>query len=328
MSDGTNDSSCSAPTEAIFKALVRAPAVRELIAGIQQATSLALKLVPADACRRCPSLESPENPFCAFAKRQEHGPNACCKACDDLLGRVQRNVRPYRLTCFSGMIHTALPIVVSGQHVATLTAGQVFLRQPGRHAFGRVRKALTRLGHQRQLARLERLWWRTPCLSRRRFAGCITLLSGFARLLAHCAGRWVIADSNTEPLAVERTKQYVRAHLAEPISLGTVAKHVHLNRHYFCKLFRRTTGMTFTHYIRMVRIEKAKDLLRDSRLSIKEVAYKSGFRSISHFNHIFRSATGITPSLERANHRQAKANPQQTKRIGDGAFSASLNSSV
>ena len=83
----------------------------------------------------------------------------------------------------------------------------------------------------------------------------------FAQYLADFASRQAIACSEAEPEAVASAKQFVQSHAEEPIKLEQVVQHVNVSRFYFCKLFKKATGMTLTEYVARVRVEKAKTLL-------------------------------------------------------------------
>ena len=65
---------------------------------------------------------------------------------------------------------------------------------------------------------------------------------------------------------------------------------------YFCKLFKRATGLTFTDYVARVRVEKAKALLLERNRRVSEIAYDVGFQSLTHFNRIFRKIVGQSPT--------------------------------
>jgi len=65
---------------------------------------------------------------------------------------------------------------------------------------------------------------------------------------------------------------------------------------YFCKIFKKTTGMTFTGYLARVRVEKVKNLMLNPHKRISEVAYETGFQSLSQFNRVFRRLAGESPS--------------------------------
>lgn len=66
-----------------------------------------------------------------------------------------------------------------------------------------------------------------------------------------------------------------------------------------CRLFKRQTGITCNRYLSVLRIEKAKQLLRKTELSVTEVSSETGFNSITHFERVFKSLEGTTPSAYR-----------------------------
>jgi AraC-like DNA-binding protein len=75
-----------------------------------------------------------------------------------------------------------------------------------------------------------------------------------------------------------------------------VVRHVNVSRFYFCKLFKKATGMTLTEYVARVRVEKAKTMLVDPTLRISEVVYAAGFGSIPQFNSVFKRLVGMPPT--------------------------------
>jgi AraC-like DNA-binding protein len=104
---------------------------------------------------------------------------------------------------------------------------------------------------------------------------------------------------------VASAKQFVQSHAEEPITLAQVVEHVHVSRFYFCKLFKKATGMTLTEYVSRVRVEKAKALLVDPSLRVSEVVYAAGFGSIPRFNSVFKRYVGMPPTEYRASLRTA-----------------------
>lgn len=81
----------------------------------------------------------------------------------------------------------------------------------------------------------------------------------------------------------------------DKITLEEAANTVNMSTHYFCKFFKKVTGLTFTEYILRVRIDKAKELLLKNRLSITQIAYEVGFESSSYFHKVFRKLTQLNP---------------------------------
>jgi AraC-like DNA-binding protein len=89
-------------------------------------------------------------------------------------------------------------------------------------------------------------------------------------------------------------------HLSEELSLGRVAKAVNASSFYFCKLFKKATGVNFIDYISRLRIEKAKNLLLNPSCRVSEIAFEVGFQSLTHFNRVFKKISGLSPSQYRA----------------------------
>lgn len=92
-------------------------------------------------------------------------------------------------------------------------------------------------------------------------------------------------------------RDYVRAFSTATGMLLTKA--VNTSTFYFCKLFKRATGLTFTDYFARVRIEKAKTPLINPNRRVSEVAYDVGFQSLTHFNRVFKKIVGRSPSSYR-----------------------------
>ncbi|MEK7706711.1 MAG: AraC family transcriptional regulator, partial [Verrucomicrobiota bacterium] len=110
----------------------------------------------------------------------------------------------------------------------------------------------------------------------------------------------VVHQRNAEPPVITRAKEYIQQHEADELSLGEVAKAVNTSSFYFCKLFKKVTGLNFTHYVSRVRVEKAKNLLLNPNLRVSEIAFEVGFQSLTHFNRVFKKIIGQSPTEYRA----------------------------
>jgi AraC-like DNA-binding protein len=104
----------------------------------------------------------------------------------------------------------------------------------------------------------------------------ITMLDTFAKHIADSASRWMIAHRSADPPVVVAAREYVQAHWTNRVSVGEAARRAHLSSHYFCKLFKKATGLTFSKYVARARTEKAKELLLNRQLGIATVASVSG----------------------------------------------------
>ncbi|WP_197036096.1 helix-turn-helix domain-containing protein [Fischerella sp. PCC 9605] len=94
---------------------------------------------------------------------------------------------------------------------------------------------------------------------------------------------------------MQQAIDYIQAHLAEDISLETIATEVGMSRYYFCRLFKQSTGMSPYQYLLKCRIERAKVLLLQGQQSITDIAIQVGFANQSQFGRHFKRFTGVTP---------------------------------
>lgn len=86
------------------------------------------------------------------------------------------------------------------------------------------------------------------------------------------------------------------------VSEETVAKTVNLSSNRFRQLFKKETGRSPTEYIMQLRMETARCFLTASFLSVKEVAFKTGWGDVSHFVRYFKKRHGMTPKEFRNLH--------------------------
>ena len=88
---------------------------------------------------------------------------------------------------------------------------------------------------------------------------------------------------------------YIEQHLEQPISLGELAGHCALSEYHFARMFRESFGLPPHQYLLARRLARARELLRNSRQPLGEVALACGFASASHFANRFKQALGGTP---------------------------------
>jgi AraC-like DNA-binding protein len=184
--------------------------------------------------------------------------------------------------------------------VATLLSGHVFRREPTERDFALVIKTLGGGLSTDWVRHARQAYFETPVLNSDRFQAVLELLNLIAQCLGELAGRHALVASKADPDPVATAKQFVHSHAEEPITLNQVVTHVHVSRFYFCKLFKRVTGMTLTEYVSRVRVERAKTLLRDPARRVSEVVFAAGFGSIPQFNSIFKRYVGMPPTEYRS----------------------------
>lgn len=105
--------------------------------------------------------------------------------------------------------------------------------------------------------------------------------------------------SPCKPTRQPRTQaacEYVAQHYASEVRLNVVASLCHLSESEFSRCFKKENSVTFSEYLMHLRLRKARDLLAEPAMQVKNVAFEVGFNDVSYFARAFRRHTGITPS--------------------------------
>ena len=101
-------------------------------------------------------------------------------------------------------------------------------------------------------------------------------------------------DLNPDTARISHVLDYIAEHLAEPLTLDTIASHCFMNKFHLCHSFKAVTGFSVMEYIIHCRVLKARELLR-SGMRVQEVGETVGFRNNEHFIRTFGALTGISP---------------------------------
>ena len=99
----------------------------------------------------------------------------------------------------------------------------------------------------------------------------------------------------TPPLLVGKAFAFMRANLHRDISRDETARHAGISPSHFSRLLKERTGRSFTELLRQCRVDLACDLLRDTDMSLAEIADTCGFCDQSYFTHVFQNVKGVTP---------------------------------
>ena len=125
------------------------------------------------------------------------------------------------------------------------------------------------------------------------------VISTIERALAEDAPRLSAAP---QPAGEENSRDwlsalnaYIHAHLDGDLSLNTLADFCHFHPVYLSRAYKEACGVTLSDYISQARLEKAKQLLRGSALSVQEISRVTGFATDNYFCRWFRKNTGYTP---------------------------------
>jgi AraC family transcriptional regulator len=102
------------------------------------------------------------------------------------------------------------------------------------------------------------------------------------------------------PSDLRQLIDYIHTHLSQNMGLEELAQLVNLSSHHFGKLFKESMGITIHQYVLQCRVDRAKKLLTNQKLSLAAIAQTVGFYDQSHFTNVFRRQTKLTPRQYRA----------------------------
>src|SRR5690348_4047923 len=200
------------------------------------------------------------------------------------------------VTWFAGLSESAVPVYIGDHILGFLETGEVMLKNPTKKHFASITRQLRAWGYKTDWKQLERAYFRSCVLSPVRYRAMLRLLSLFARHLSILSNQLVVRRENDESTNMTRARQFIEDHQAEPLSLGRIARVANISRHYFCKMFKKATGINFTDYLSRVRVEKSKTLLLNPNSRISVVALACGFQSMTDFNRAYKRIVRRSPT--------------------------------
>jgi AraC-like DNA-binding protein len=120
---------------------------------------------------------------------------------------------------------------------------------------------------------------------------CYRILGRMVRL--HTDGEFVRLVDNSR---MRDVIQYIEEHFREPLTTASVSKAFGYDKAYFCRRFKEATGLTPTNYIRILRLENARRLLKEPEMTVAAAAAENGFPDQNYFSRCFKAHYGKTPT--------------------------------
>lgn len=119
-----------------------------------------------------------------------------------------------------------------------------------------------------------------------------------------------ISETDTPtPYLVKETMRFVQTRIGEQFNIRDIAAHLRCHPDFLSRKFKNHAGLELSLYIRRMRIDHARELLKDPKRSIDDAAEQSGFTDRIHFAKVFRRLTGQTPGQYKRQFRTADNRP-------------------
>lgn len=111
--------------------------------------------------------------------------------------------------------------------------------------------------------------------------------------------RDLLLKYDNRPTVIEQIQQYIERNYNHPLTLESLAKLFHFHPSYLSSYFSKHTKQGFNEYLHQVRITRAKELLKDDRLSVSSISEKVGYSDPSYFTKVFKKIVGTSPRIYR-----------------------------
>lgn len=278
--------------------LSRSNIFQEFYSAYTEVFGLTIVLRPTELWQLPMRGKKNENQFCAMISRKSSTCSICLQTQKRLADESAESMATIK--CPFGLFDSAIPIKIGDKLVGYLQTGQVFIQPPSEKEFQNVVKLLNQHNYSIDLEELRKCYLSTPVISIAKYQSILTMLKIFGKQLTFVSNQIVIMQENTEPGIIKRAKEFITQHQSEDLTLTKVAKAVNISEFYFCKMFKKFTGLNFTEYLCRIRIERARQLLLNPNIRISEIAFEVGFQSLTHFNRVFKRIAGLSPSEYRS----------------------------
>ena len=299
--DAVPDRDGTLEEKGLVQALTKSRIFQEYERAFTEATGLPVALRPVESWQLPLHGKRQEAPWCALMASKSRS-CACCLQMQEQLAQKARG-ESYTITCGAGLCESMVPVKLGERLVGYLQTGQVFPKAPTNKQFERTARLMAERGVEADPEEMKQAYFATRTMSARQHESVLKLLEIFAQHLSILSNQILVRQENSEPPVITKAKRFIEEHQTEDLSLEDVAKAVNTSSFYFCKMFRKITGINFTDYVSRLRIERAKNLLLNPNLRISEIAYEVGFQSLTHFNRVFKKIAGQAPTVYRAQLR-------------------------
>ncbi len=304
-----NPPAANLPNNRLVEALAASTIFREYQRAFGDATGLPLTLRAVEGWQLAHQGDRRQNGFCLLMSQENHSCAACLRMQEKICNGV--NGVPCTLRCALGLNESAVGVKIGKEIIAYLQTGQVFFTPPKPQQTNRALDLIKTWGLKVDRQEAARSYNETPVVQPGEYQATIRLLQFFADQLGVLASQILLQQKDTEPPQITRARQFIELNCQEELSLAGVARQAGMSEFYFCKMFKKVTGVNFARYVSLVRVEKAKNLLLNINYRVSEIAFEVGFQSLTHFNRIFKSIAGQSPTEYR---RQLSANLMKVKK--------------
>ena len=258
-----------------------------------------MKLAFVDELGLGDDLRRDRLPLCSAMNASDSGRAMCARSRHALLANAAD--QSGCLLCDAGLSEAAIPLNISGIKAGYFMFGGTAPLPPNQQTIQKARHLLKKNGIPIDDRDLETWLCQTPVVPAETLDAYRRIAVLAAKQIALKVTDQLVDPEVAMPPSVTKACGYIRARaLVDDINLAGVARHCGVSEGHLSRIFHHATGLTFREYLSQIRIGRAKSLLIHSGKNVTEIAYESGFQSLSQFHRAFRKIHGTTPGEMRS----------------------------
>ena len=276
-----------------FDDLAESKEFRQFFVIVKALTGILVELVSPDGTRIKRLFSRPaESPVCRLVYSHPRGRQACIHTDLRHVQQAACRKQAFHYLCHAGLIDMVMPIMINGEHVATIICGQVLPKPHSKQGYKQLERKLKPLGFSPSV--LRKAYWNSPHCSLDKFKIIMNLFSFFVEHFGEIS--WRLKQARQEDIIpIQQAQRFIHDHFQEPITLRDVAQSASLSPNYFSSLFHKMAGTTVKHYLQTIRANAAKQLLTLTPKRITDIAFEVGFSNQTDFNRVFKKREGCSP---------------------------------
>ena len=222
--------------------------------------------------------------YCVAVQNTEKGRETCLFSDACLLKKSRESRKPELHVCHAGLIDICVPIIYEETIIGYVIFGQIKIKED----FPRLREYITKLGLNAD--EMKEYYDEIAVFDSEKIESISNIAS---MLVKHILLENMLRPGSDE--STEKATRYINENLGKPLSVHSIAKNVGVSKSALYRNFNAQIGYPIGRYINKKRVEKAAELLSDTRLSIEEITLRVGFADSSYFSKTFKKEMGLSP---------------------------------
>lgn len=227
-------------------------------------------------------------PFCQIIRTDEEGYRQCKKCDEKACKRVAKQHSLYTYCCHAGLTESIAPLYLGNITIGYLLFGHVFAYDSHEKGWEIIKEK--RRDYEIDMKLLKKECFSMALHSEKYIASASHILEAVAAYL--CLERMVSLRHQELPVQID---DYIQNHYTESIDARDIAQGFCIGKTQLYEISKQNYGVGIAEYIRKLRIEKAKHLLREERYPLVEIASLCGFKDYNYFITVFKRIVGISP---------------------------------